>query len=381
MASKVLDLFTPVDPLIEYVPVKIPRDLVVLHFKVTILSVASFLCFALYSTYVFVLSPVPADLTSEIVFANTTKSALFQFSVSTLEDAVTCNFGPLSPFPGAVIPPPPSPHSRMLFQEPIGPPPPAPAPPSATIEDQYFFPLNNKMVRDPEKLKTKISYAQDGPPSPSQGGPPPIVFDSYKFPVFGTMDAQSLTSFVVVFNACPSLQVPLSGLPVVLSVSSNVDHDYESLTVKFPDPTKFIDAQVVADPNGDDVDFSSCLFYFSSTVGAIQSIDISLVKTVYGRRVKYSAALNCPPKFIPPPFSFFGDAKTQRIVAVVSPYVTVITYNDKNIPAFVGSLLGLFPIFLLIGGKVSSWIDSYKKSKQTVEDGISMTETQVPSEA
>jgi hypothetical protein len=371
--AKVLDLFTPVDPLIEYVPVERPRDLVVLHFKVTIFSVASFLCFAIYSTYVFAISPVPADLTSEIILSNTTKSAIFQFAVYVEENRVDCVFAAPSPSPpseppsppsspGAALPPPP--HSRRLFQQP------------QPDNDQYSFPFLNKLVRNHKEFKTKANLILTDLP-PGIPPPPPVVFDSYKFPVVGTRDALSLTSFVVVFNVCPKNGIDLAGIPLVLSVSNNVDRDYDSLSVKFPDTKKFTDVQVFAD----DPNFSSCLFYLSSTNSAIQSIEISLVKTVYGRNVHYSAFLDCPPKFIPPPFSFLGDPKTQRIVALVAPYVTVITYNDKNVPAFIGSLLGLFPIFLLVGGKVSSWIDSYKKSKQIVEVQMSMTETKVLPEA
>jgi hypothetical protein len=193
--------------LIEYVPVERTRDIVVLHFKATILSVASFLCFAIYSTYIFVLSPVPVDFSSEIIFANTTNSALFQFSVSTFENTVTCGFDPnqvtyppLSllnhpPLPLALSPPVPPPHSRRLFDElsqnstePPDPGPPGAGPSVAPSgnDEQYFFPLSNKLVRDPKKLKTTVTGVG--------------VFDSYKFPIFGTMDARSLTSFVVVIK-------------------------------------------------------------------------------------------------------------------------------------------------------------------------------------
>ena len=316
--SKIIDLFTEVDPFIEYTPKERSRDLIVLHFKVSILSIIGFLIYSAVNVILFIIAPYPSELSIETLYSNMTNEPLFQFDISTLQNQVTC----------------------QSFS-------------------QYTFPLQNKLTKNVQKFTTEIIAQGTG------GGQ---AFDTYKFPIYGSVDANSLTSFVVLFNYCFQQGASLSGLPVVLSVSNNPAPNYDKLNVKFSQAGDFAGIQIVAN----DPDFSSYIMYFSSTNTAVQSIEISLQKTIYpSGQIKYNAFFNGGVKYIASPFGA-ATSSNQQIMASLNPSVSVITYKPKNPLTLIGSITGIFPLFMLIGNKLSAKIDGCKKRGK--EDEIAMEE-------
>lgn len=223
--------------------------------------------------------------------------------------------------------------------------------------------MQNQLTKNVQKFTTEIvaeSFA--GAQSFTQS------FDTYKFPIYGSADANSLTSFVVLFNFCFQQGASLSVLPLVLSISNNPATNYDKLNLRFSQSGSLSgDIQIVAN----DQDFSSYIMYFSSTNTDVQSIEISLQKTDYpDGNVKYNANFNGPVKYIPSPFGTQNNA--QQILATITPTVSVLTYKQKNYLSFIGSVVGIFPLFMLIGNKLSAKIDGCKKSGK--EDEIAMEE-------
>ena len=315
--SKIIDLFTEVDPFIEYTPKERSRDLVVLHFKVSILSIIGFLIYSAVNVILFIIAPYPSELTIETIYSNETNDPIFQFDISLFQNQFNCQSGP-----------------------------------------QYTFPYQNKLTKNAQKFTTQII---------SQGFSGQN-FDTYKFPIYGTVDANSLTSFAVVFNLCYPQISQLSGSPILLSISNNPLPNYDKLNVKFTQPGDFSDIQILAN----DQDFSSYLMYFSSSNKAFQNIEISLQKTIYpSGQIKYNAFFNGGVKYIASPFGA-ATSSNQQIMASLNPSVSVITYKPKNPLTLIGSITGIFPLFMLIGNKLSAKIDGCKKRGK--EDEIAMEE-------
>jgi len=74
-------------------------------------------------------------------------------------------------------------------------------------------------------------------------------------------------------------------------------------------------------------------------------------------------------KYIPTPFGG-ATQNSQQLLATITPSVTVITYKPKNPLTLIGSITGIFPLFMLIGNKLSAKIDVCKKRGK--EDEIAM---------
>jgi len=310
--SKIIDLFTEVDPFIEFTPKERSRSLVVLHFNVTILSILGFLAYAAFSVFIFIATPEPTQLSEEIIYTNMTTSPIFQLIISTMVGQTACQTQFSTPFKNVLT--------------------------------------NNVNVYNIEVRTVDASLSgQD--------------YTGYKFPIYGTVDANTQTSFVVLFNLCYSG----TSVPALVAIGNNPDKTYNKLNFAFSQPGVYSDVRVISNDPG----FKTNFIYISSNAN-IMNVEIVLKKTVMSNgQIIYDANFNGPARYIPSPFGGVSTAN-QQILATISPTVTVLTYKQKNYLSFIGSVVGIFPLFMLVGNKLSAKIDGCKKRGK--EDEIAMEE-------
>ena len=311
--SKIIDLFTEVDPFIEFTPKERTRSLVVLHFNVTILSILGFLAYATFSVFIFIATPEPSQLSEEIIYTNMTTEPMFQLVISTMKGQTVCQY-------------------------------------------PYKIPFNNVLTNNIQtyniEAKTtdpSYTYSQD--------------YTSYKFPIYGTVDAKTQLSSIVIFNLCYTS----TSTPALLAIGNNPNVMYDKLNIIFTNPGVFTDIRLISDDPG----FKTNLIYITSSIN-IMNIEIILKKTVMSNgKIIYDANFNAPTRYVPSPFGPVAS-NIQQIIATISPTVSVLTYKEKNYLSFIGSVAGIFPLFMLIGNKLSAKIDGCKKRGK--EDEIAMEE-------
>ena len=111
------------------------------------------------------------------------------------------------------------------------------------------------------------------------------------------------------------------------------------------------------------------------------AISLSLVKYVSSSgHVIYNASIFGPPLLSPPTRNLLANDQRQRTIAItLRPMVNVVTYSAKNILSLLGSLTGIFPLIVSIGGIVASmmWSKLGPQNTASLEGGKSAVELNV----
>ena len=323
--SKFIDTFKKVDPFIKYIPEERSYDLLWLHFKISILSVLGFLAYTAFSIYVFIQTPEPSELSVDTIYSNMTSEPLFQIVISSLNK----KNGQLYTFLCSINDP--------------------------NNIPQYYLPTRkiinvNSMTKNIKQ--NEYTYTETGNSFTNIND-----YIVYQFPVYGTSDAKYETSYIVLFDFCyppvtkspPEIYLGIGNNPSILYNSENIVTDNE------PSLTTNIITQI-----------------FTNVQPQMINMEVILKKTVYSnKKILYEASFNGPPRFIPSPFGGDGgqvtDSIIQKLLVSINPTVSVLTYKQKNYFTLIGSIAGIFPLFILIGNILSEKINEYKNRNKEKE--------------
>jgi len=311
MSSMFFHLFGLIDPYKEFVLMERSRKLLVLRAVLFFTCIIGFIVYAAFAFSSYVGTPEPSDLSAEKQFPG--NKALFQFSFGIPVDATT--------------------------RDPIWP-------------TTYTSPFSSTLT-----VGTVTPY-----PSTSSV-PPPIVipgnkfvYQIYTFPVYGTVDATTLTSTLLYFQPCK--YYCSYNFPLLFFVGAPDTAKYDSLLVTRHSPQDYR----VSQP-GSSTQFLLLYDNFNAN-GPEISISLTLAKFVSSAGVStYNASIVGAPSLSPPtriPYDIAYNlpaAQPQRTIAItVQPTVDVVTNSPKNILNLLGSIAGIFPLIVSVGGIVSSII-------------------------
>jgi len=313
--SKIIEYFKPVDPFIEYTPKERSYDLLVLHFNVSILSIIGFIIYSIVNVLIFAMSPEPSELTITNIFTNQTTDPIFQLGISVPDTGYSCS--------------------------------------SANVN----YPFDNQITKNPQQFL--ISVTTDSGSS--------VVYSGWKFPIYGTVDAKSGTSFVVLFNPCTSSQTPTPKLPYSIGLVNDPSVTVNKFTASSSSSgsIKLSSSQAA---------ISNLLFYPPSNFDLSVSVEMSVIKTVQSNnKISYNAQFVGPVRFIPDPI--LTSLSGLKIIVEVNPTVTVLTYKPKNVLTLIGSIGGTFPLFILMGNIISGRIYAFMNRNR--EKQVSMDEQAV----
>ena len=166
--------------------------------------------------------------------------------------------------------------------------------------------------------------------------------------MFGTVDPKTLSSTLLFFR--PAQYKNSFNFPLVFSVGPP-GVVFSSLDVKvFGDNANPV---LVTDPNSS----SQLIMMFDDflNAGPEINIELSLERRISSdSQVKYIAELFAPPSYSPPSKISTGNQKV--ITITVNPNVNTIAFTPKNVLAFLGSIGGIFPIFVTAGGIIAGLI-------------------------
>ena len=299
--SKIIDLFTEVDPFIEYIPKERTRSLVLLHFNISILSVLGFLAYAAFSTLLFLSTPEPSEYSNNVIYSNMTNEPIFQVIIGKYGNGFVCPNIP-----------------------------------------NYWLPTNDLTNKNTITkniiFNSFISSGQN--------------WDVYQFPIFGTIDAKYGTSYITLLNICSGANNDPG--PIYLVISKNPTQLYNNNELFNENDPSLISYIIQPD------------VYQNSP--PMINLEFNLKKTVSSNgNVKYDVSSNNVVKYVPSPF---GKSSTdpyatnaRQILLTINPTITVLTFKQKNIFTFIGSVVGIFPLFMLIGNKISGKIDGCMNKK------------------
>lgn len=179
-----------------------------------------------------------------------------------------------------------------------------------------------------------------------------VVYECYTFPVYGTVDPvklpASLLSTILYFQ--PARNFNFYSFPLLFSLAPASSPRISSLNV-----SQFSTKDFLVTQPGSSAQFITMYEQFASIFSdPFDSlpeivIEISLEKNVASNSsISYSAALFAPPSFAPQstPFTDF-----RRIIRVtIKPTVDVVTFFRKDVFTLLGSMAGIFPLFVTTGG-------------------------------
>jgi hypothetical protein len=329
-SSKFYHLFGLVDPYKEFVLMDRTHKLLALRAVFFGISVIGFIIYAAFAFSSYFSTPEQSDLSVERIFPSSPPVALFQFSIGIPFDASTRD--PL--FPTVYR----SPFSTTLTQPSV-----APYRSSSSVPPNLAVPGNR------------------------------FVYEIYTFPVYGTVDAQTSTSTVLYFEPCK--YVNAYGFPLLFIVGSPDTAKYANLEV-----TKYSDKDYRVSQPGLSTEFL-LLYDDFNQAGPEIAVSLSLVKSVSSSgHVIYNASIFGPPSLSPPTRNLLANDQRQRTIAItIRPMVNVVTYSPKNILNLLGSLAGIFPLIVSIGGIAASmmWSKLGPQNTASSEGGKSAVELNV----
>lgn len=324
--SKFIDSFKRVDPFIKYIPEERSYELLWLHFKISILSVLGFLAYTAFSIYVFIQSPEPSSLSVDTIYSNMTTEPLFQIVISSIYK----QNGQLYTFLCSV-----------------------------NDSPQYFLPIRNLTVQN-TMTKNIVQNGFTLTQTQTFGGQTNTIVTDYivyQFPVYGTSDFKYLTSYIVLFNFCYP-KGTTSPAPINLGIGNN--------------PTKLYNNENILTDGDPSLTTNIFTQIFTNVQPQMINMEIILKKTVLSNgNILYDASFDGPPRFIPSPFGGDGgqviDSIIQKLLVSVNPTVSVLTYKQKNYFTLIGSIAGIFPLFMLVGNIISEKIHEFKNKNKEKE--------------
>jgi hypothetical protein len=303
-SSKFFELFGLIDPYKEFVELQRSRALLAIRAAALIICSICFLVYVVFTCILYANTPQPSQLSIERIIPSDPPQALFQFSI-----ALPLTLSTRDPlFPTSYI----SPFSSTLTKGKV---------------DSYV-----SRSRTPE-LETPSNT---------------FDYEIFTFPVYGTVDGTTSTSTLLYFEPCRFKN--FLNFPVLFFVGPPSSLRVENLEAK-----QHSDRDFRVTESGSSTEFV-LLFDNFNGYGPEISIELVLQKTVSSTSdVTYNASIFAPPSYSPPTRG--GDFSQQRTIAItVKPTVNVVTYSPRNILALLGSLAGIFPVMVSVGGIVSSMI-------------------------
>ncbi len=257
------------------------------------------------------MAPEPSELTITNIFTNQTTDPIFQLGISVPDTGYSCS--------------------------------------SANLN----YPFDNQITKNVQQFL--ISVATDNSN---------VVYSGWKFPIYGSVDAKSGTSYVVLFNPCTSSSTPTPKLPY----SIGLINDPAIVVNKFKATTSSSGSIKLS---SEQAALSNLLFYPPSNFDLSVSVEISVIKTVKSNnKVLYNAQFTGPVRFIPDPI--LTTLSGLKIIVEINPTITVLTYKPKNILTLIGSIGGTFPLFILFGNIISGRIYAFmNRNRQTnIDDKV-----------
>ena len=358
---KLQEVWNKVDPYKTYAPLEKHQKLTALQMGAVCICTIFFFVYFGFSIDVYAKTPEPSKVTFDRAFPSKPPTALFQFTVmlpvtgTTTDSANPTKYS--SPFSDVltlktVVP------YKFNMNVGVGPAPgpvpgpaPGPAPPVPTPPP--FIPPGPGSFKAPARLLLQT-------PAPSSK----VEYTAYTFPVYGTVDPKTLTSTLLYFRPAvySNSQYPLVfsvGPPGVVFSSLDIKQFGDDANPDF----------VVTDPNSS----SQLIMMFENfdIQGPEINIQLSLEKRISSdSQVSYTAELFAPPSYSP--ISKISSGPQRVISITVKPNVNTIVFTPKNIFTFLGSISGIFPIFVTAGGIIASllWLRMQPKTDNTAADPI-----------
>jgi len=183
------------------------------------------------------------------------------------------------------------------------------------------------------------------------------------------LDANTLSSIILLFE--PLKYANDFNFPLLFFVGPPSTKQYSNLDVQQFSPRDYR-VSIPGDP-------TQFVLIFEDFNDRGQEIAISLVlsKFVSSKdEVTYNASIFGPPSLSASSRGGAFDAEgrpiplKQRTISVsINPVVNVINQSPRNILAFVGSVVGIFPLFLSTGGIICSiiWSQFGRKNKDSFD--------------
>jgi hypothetical protein len=318
--QKLHGFWKKIDPYKDYPQLEKPPKLVVLQIGALCICCISFFVYLAFSIDVYLKTPEPSKATLERVFPGNPKKALFQFTIM-----LPVNTGEVNPI----------------------------------FSTFYRSPLSDSLT-ERQAVEYKISFSV--PIIRTQ------VYEVYTFPVYGTVDPTSGTSTILYFQPAMYITGPLR--PLLFAVGPP-GVEFSSLDVKTFNPNaKARDTEfdfLVSDPKSNTQFFQ--MYENLDSSGPEIRVELVLEKTVSSNsEVNYTASFFAPPSYSP---RSFENPAPQRFISIsVKPNVNVVTFSPKNLFTFLGSIGGIFPIFIAIGGIIASLLWSRMEQKASDESTI-----------
>lgn len=311
-SAKFYELLGLIDPYKEFVQMERSRALLVLRTFMLSFGVIGFIAYSAFAVLSFVTTPEPSDLSVTRIFPSKPPQALLQFSFGIPLDGSSSD--PMYPTRYT------SPFSTTLT-------------------------LNNVTSY---KASSRVPTFLNIPGNT-------FAYEIYTFPVYGTLDANTLTSTILYFE--PPKYTNVYNFPILFFVGPPSTAKYSNLEVTYHSPRDYR----VSQP-GNPTEFTLIYGDFNDK-GPEIAISLVLSKFVTSNDdVTYNASIFGLPSLsadtrvqvvlYPAPMVL----KQRTISVTIDPIVNVINQSPKNILSFVGSIAGIFPLFLSIGGILCSII-------------------------
>jgi hypothetical protein len=308
--QKILGFWKKVDPYKDYVPVEKHPKLIALQIGALCICCFSFFVFLAFSIDAYSKTPEPSKASVERVFPSNPPKALFQFTLML----------PLTSRREEVRMP-------TFYRSPLS--------DVLTVKKAVEYTLNITKPMNPEYV---------------------YQFEAFAFPVYGTVDPTTRTSTLLYFQPAiyrNSVSDPLLfavGPPGIVFSRLDVKEQHSGINHDL----------ILSDPNSN-TQFIQ-MYESLNGEGPEIHIEMALEKTVSSNsEVSYTASFSAPPLLTP---KTNENISPQRFISIsVKSNVNVMTFSAKNIFTFLGSIGGIFPIFVTIGGIIASLLWSRTEQK------------------
>jgi hypothetical protein len=311
-----LGFWKKIDPYKDYAQLEKHPKFIGLQICALCISCASFFAFLAFSLDSYSKTPEPSKATVERVFPSNPPKALFQFTI-------------------------------ML---------PVTSGREVKAPTAYRSPLSDVLT-----VQKAVEYTLDIASTAFRTGTGSLQFEVYSFPVYGTVDPTTGTSTLLYFQ--PANYRNLGNNPLLFAVGppgivfSRLDAKEKNEGINYD--------LILSDPNSN-TQFIQMYERLDLMEGLEIHVEMVLEKTVRSNlEVNYTASFAAPPLLTP---KTNENISPQRFISVsVKSNVNVITFSPKNIFTFIGSIGGIFPIFVSIGGIIASLL--WSRMEQKALDG------------
>jgi hypothetical protein len=311
ISPKILESFADVDPFVEFTPKSRSSGIIKLHLHISILSIALFLIYSGFSLYSFIMTPDPSESSQVVLLSDKQTDPMFQINVLTIrsQGSIPCQL-------------------------------------------EFVQPFDGNLARDPKSFTATIK-AIKGNESTINDFP----LTCRKYLVYGSVDSKTSTSyFLKVVNkaSCSPL--------FIISLSSDASSDITGYVLEEPTATR---RAMLSHPNPKVLVYEAI---FNNNEPSTINVDVLVRKTEFALGgTQYEVSFNGPPKYVPDPLQS-GSNLDPSLLLSVSPVVSVLSYKPKNVLAMLGSIGGLFPFFLFLGGFAASKLQSRFKTDDSTHE-------------